>query len=260
MHEYWIPPDDDRQQLQEAFDVLDPQNKSRLTVDEFAYLLKNCDWPDEEIQLILSQVSCADGYFLPDGNTYSNDCWPCSSLTCTDCFSIGFLELRTILLTPVESPKKKAGKSTGKKKTKWASGAHFIRTFLWHSCFFHPISRWRLIGLYTAIYTHTHIDWWINTDKALVHDCWWRCFSLLATNRATREFFIDLHQLQSQIFCHIFLLIHLFSGRRVDSFTIRFSPSRLSPLPLLQTSRQAKKSILIENIWRSLSNCSTRDS
>ena len=73
VHEYWIPPDDDKQQLQEAFDVLDPQNKSKLMVDEFAYLLKNCDWPDEEIQLILSQVSCADGYFLHDGNTYSSD-------------------------------------------------------------------------------------------------------------------------------------------------------------------------------------------
>ena len=72
VHEYWITPDDDKQQLQEAFDVLDPQNKSRLLVDEFAYLLKNCDWPEEEIQLILSQVSCADGYFLHDGRIYSS--------------------------------------------------------------------------------------------------------------------------------------------------------------------------------------------
>jgi len=69
VHEYWIPIEDDKQQLQEAFDILDPENKSKLVVDEFVYLLKNCDWPDEEIDLILSQVSCADGYFLHDGNT-----------------------------------------------------------------------------------------------------------------------------------------------------------------------------------------------
>ncbi len=70
VHEYWIPLDDDKQQLQEAFDILDPENKSKLVVDEFVYLLKNCDWPDEEIDLILSQVNCSDGYFLHDGNNH----------------------------------------------------------------------------------------------------------------------------------------------------------------------------------------------
>ena len=68
VHEYWVPIEDDRAKLQEAFDILDPQNKSKLIVDEFVYLLKTCDWPDEEIELLLSQVSCADGYFLHDGN------------------------------------------------------------------------------------------------------------------------------------------------------------------------------------------------
>lgn len=70
VHEYWVPFENDRHELQEAFDILDPQNKSKLMVDEFVYLLKTCDWPDEEIELLLSQVSCADGYFLYDGNDY----------------------------------------------------------------------------------------------------------------------------------------------------------------------------------------------
>jgi hypothetical protein len=39
-------------------------------VDEFVNLLQNCDWPEEDIALLLSQVSCADGYFLHDGNTH----------------------------------------------------------------------------------------------------------------------------------------------------------------------------------------------
>jgi hypothetical protein len=39
-------------------------------VDNFAYLLKNCDWPEDDIELVLSQLSCADGYFLIDGNSY----------------------------------------------------------------------------------------------------------------------------------------------------------------------------------------------
>ncbi|CAF5199661.1 unnamed protein product, partial [Rotaria magnacalcarata] len=67
VHEYWIPIENDKQQLQEAFETLDPQNKSKLMVDEFVYLLKNCDWTEEDIELLLSQVSCADGYFLYDG-------------------------------------------------------------------------------------------------------------------------------------------------------------------------------------------------
>jgi Ca2+-binding EF-hand superfamily protein len=70
VHEYWIPLDDDKQQLQEAFDILDPENKSKMMVDEFVYLLKNCDWPEEDIDLILSQVNCSDGYFLHDGNNH----------------------------------------------------------------------------------------------------------------------------------------------------------------------------------------------
>jgi hypothetical protein len=36
-------------------------------VDDFTSLLRNCDWPEDEIELILSQVSCADEYFLYDG-------------------------------------------------------------------------------------------------------------------------------------------------------------------------------------------------
>ncbi|CAF5174737.1 unnamed protein product, partial [Rotaria sp. Silwood1] len=56
----------------------------------FVYLLKNCDWSEEEIQLLLSQVSCADGYFLHD-------------------------DLQKLLLTPVELPKKKSGKTKKKK-------------------------------------------------------------------------------------------------------------------------------------------------
>ncbi|CAF3169340.1 unnamed protein product [Rotaria socialis] len=90
VHEYWIPLENDKQQLQEAFETLDPQNKSKLMVDEFVYLLKSCDWTDEDIELILSQVSCADGYFLYD-------------------------DLQRILLTPVELQKKKSGKSKKKK-------------------------------------------------------------------------------------------------------------------------------------------------
>ncbi|CAF1272045.1 unnamed protein product [Rotaria sp. Silwood1] len=90
VHENWIAPEDDKQQLQDAFDILDPQNKSKLMVDEFVYLLKNCDWSEEEIQLLLSQVSCADGYFLHD-------------------------DLQKLLLTPVELPKKKSGKTKKKK-------------------------------------------------------------------------------------------------------------------------------------------------
>lgn len=95
VHEYWVPLDDEKQQLQDAFDILDPQNKSKLMVDEFVHLLKNCDWPDEEIDLLLSQVSCADGYFLHD-------------------------DLQKLLLTPVDVGKKKGGKSksSGKKKSK----------------------------------------------------------------------------------------------------------------------------------------------
>lgn len=70
VHEYWIPIEDDKQQLQEAFDVLDPKNSSKLMVDDFVELLKHCDWPEDDIDLILSQVSCADGYFLHDGKNY----------------------------------------------------------------------------------------------------------------------------------------------------------------------------------------------
>lgn len=87
VHEYWVPYDDEKQQLQDAFDILDPQNKSKLMVDEFVYLLKNCDWADEEIDLLLSQVSCADGYFLHDGNEYSM-CW------CVVFFSLRFISTR----------------------------------------------------------------------------------------------------------------------------------------------------------------------
>jgi Ca2+-binding EF-hand superfamily protein len=67
VHEYWYPIEDDRQTLEEAFDVLDPKRTAKLMVDDFTNLLRNCDWPEDEIDLILSQVSCADGYFIYDG-------------------------------------------------------------------------------------------------------------------------------------------------------------------------------------------------
>lgn len=74
VHEDWKPIDDDKQELRDAFDTLDPECKSKLMVDEFVNLLKNCDWPDEEIDLLLSQLSCADGYFLHDGNNHPISC------------------------------------------------------------------------------------------------------------------------------------------------------------------------------------------
>jgi hypothetical protein len=40
-------------------------------IEDFTSLLKNCDWPEDEIDLILAQVSCGDGYFLYDGNSLS---------------------------------------------------------------------------------------------------------------------------------------------------------------------------------------------
>jgi hypothetical protein len=36
-------------------------------IDDFSNLLRNCDWPEDEIDFILSQVLCTDGYFLYDG-------------------------------------------------------------------------------------------------------------------------------------------------------------------------------------------------
>ncbi|CAF0828324.1 unnamed protein product [Adineta steineri] len=93
VHEYYIPTNDDKLQLQEAFDILDPEQKSKLMVDNFVYLLKNCDWPEDDIELLLSQLSHADGYFVID-------------------------DLQKILITPVELPKKKAGKGKGGKAKK----------------------------------------------------------------------------------------------------------------------------------------------
>ena len=69
VHEYWYPTDEDRQCLEEAFDVLDPKHTAKLMVDDFTTLLRNCDWSEEEIELILSQVSCGDGCFLYDGKS-----------------------------------------------------------------------------------------------------------------------------------------------------------------------------------------------
>ena len=109
VHEYWIPIDDDKQKLQEAFDILDPENKSKLMVDEFVYLLKNCDWSDEDIDLLLSQVSCADGYFLHDGTNYMFVLVMIFSSSCC-------LDLQRILLTPVDAGKKKSSKSKKKGK------------------------------------------------------------------------------------------------------------------------------------------------
>jgi hypothetical protein len=110
VHEHWIPTEDDKQQLQEAFDILDPQNKSKLIVDDFVYLLKNCDWPDEEIELMLSHVSCADGYFMHDGNNYSF-----FSLRIHVCRFI-FKDLKKILITPIETSNKKSAKAKKKGK------------------------------------------------------------------------------------------------------------------------------------------------
>lgn len=67
VHEYWYPPEEDRQHLEEAFDILDPKRTAKLGIDEFSNLLRNCDWAEEDIELILAQVSCGDGYFLYDG-------------------------------------------------------------------------------------------------------------------------------------------------------------------------------------------------
>ncbi|CAF1566942.1 unnamed protein product, partial [Rotaria sordida] len=59
----------------------------------FTNLLRNCDWAEDEIELILSQVSCGDGYFLYD-------------------------DLIKLLLSPVELPKKKSAKAkSGKPKS-----------------------------------------------------------------------------------------------------------------------------------------------
>ena len=73
VHEYWYPIDEDRRHLEDAFDVLDPKHTAKLMLDDFTNLLKNCDWPEDEIDLILSQVSCGDGYFLYDGKIFLFD-------------------------------------------------------------------------------------------------------------------------------------------------------------------------------------------
>ena len=109
VHEYWYPIDEDRQQLEEAFDTLDPKRTAKLMVDDFTGLLRSCDWPEDEVELILSQVSCGDGYFLYDGTPLSaRRSSPHSIL----------LDLTKLLLTPVELPKKKSAKpkSSSKKK------------------------------------------------------------------------------------------------------------------------------------------------
>lgn len=67
VHEYWYPIDEDRQHLEEAFDILDPKRTAKLGIDEFQNLLRNCDWAEDEIDLLMAQVSCGDGYFLYDG-------------------------------------------------------------------------------------------------------------------------------------------------------------------------------------------------
>ena len=111
VHEYWYPIDEDREQLEGAFDTLDPKRTAKLMVDDFTNLLRNCDWPEDEIELILAQVSCGDGYFLYDGNQLS-------SLRLSP-ISVP-LDLTKLLLTPVELPKKKSAKpksSSKKKKT-----------------------------------------------------------------------------------------------------------------------------------------------
>ncbi|CAF0862954.1 unnamed protein product [Rotaria sp. Silwood1] len=90
VHEYWYPPDQDRIHLEEAFDALDPKRTAKLMVEDFTNLLRNCDWAEDEIELILSQVSCGDGYFLYD-------------------------DLTKLLLSPVELPKKKSAKPKSSK-------------------------------------------------------------------------------------------------------------------------------------------------
>ncbi|CAF0915651.1 unnamed protein product [Rotaria sordida] len=93
VHEYWYPIDQDRVRLEEAFDILDPKHTAKLLLDDFTNLLRNCDWAEDEIELILSQVSCGDGYFLYD-------------------------DLIKLLLSPVELPKKKSAKAkSGKPKS-----------------------------------------------------------------------------------------------------------------------------------------------
>jgi hypothetical protein len=111
VHEYWYPIDEDRQQLEEAFDTLDPKRTAKLMVDDFTNLLRSCDWPEDEVELILAQVSCGDGYFLYDGTRLFTG--RCSFSHCDS-----LLDLSKLLLTPVELPKKKSAKpkSSSKKK------------------------------------------------------------------------------------------------------------------------------------------------
>lgn len=111
VHEYWYPIDEDRQQLEEAFDTLDPKRTAKLMVDDFTNLLRSCDWPEDEVELILAQVSCGDGYFLYDGTDLSPLSLHSSRLSI-------LLDLTKLLLTPVELPKKKSAKpkSSSKKK------------------------------------------------------------------------------------------------------------------------------------------------
>jgi Ca2+-binding EF-hand superfamily protein len=111
VHEYWYPIEDDRRNLEEAFDVLDPKRTAKLTIEDFSSLLRNSDWPEEEIELILSQISCGDGYFLYDGKNLFLD----NNLR----LLFFAIDLTKLLLTPVELPKKKSAKpkSSGKKKS-----------------------------------------------------------------------------------------------------------------------------------------------
>lgn len=74
VHEYWFPYDEDRQELEEAFDILDPKRTAKLQIEEFTTLLRNCDWSEEDIDLMMAQVNCGDGYFLYDGSILVQRC------------------------------------------------------------------------------------------------------------------------------------------------------------------------------------------
>jgi hypothetical protein len=81
-------------------------------VEDFTSLLRNCDWPEDEIELMLAQVSCGDGYFLYDGKIF----FFYLIIFYLFLFSI---DLTKLLLTPVELTKKKSAKpkSSSKKKS-----------------------------------------------------------------------------------------------------------------------------------------------
>ena len=69
--EFWYSREDDRHLLEGAFETLDPGGTSTLLVKDFTELLRTCDWSEDEIELLLSEVSCISGYIYCDGKMTS---------------------------------------------------------------------------------------------------------------------------------------------------------------------------------------------